>query len=79
MEGNRIFHISRISGLLSAFCVQHNCFSCSKEPAFKTSNVPGAVTHVNFSYAGNIISVIAYRDSVTKLHVWNRFQMKETE
>lgn len=35
--------------------------------------------HVCFSYAGNIISVIAYRGSVTKLPVWKRFEMKEAE
>lgn len=35
--------------------------------------------HVCFSYAGNIISVIAYTGSGTKLPVWKWFEMKEAE
>lgn len=35
--------------------------------------------HMDFSYAGNIIPVIAYRGSGTKLYDWKWFHMKEAE
>lgn len=78
MEETRIFHLARIPWLLSALCFQHDSFSCGKEPSCRTSDVPSARTRT-FFIRGSIVSVIAYQGSVTKLYIWKRFEMKETE